>query len=62
MSGVDEHDCPYCGGIIDLGDWSPATLEVRSVMCPTCARVADIEWDDDNGWFVWLSQLSERAP
>jgi len=62
MSGVDEHDCPYCGGIIDLGDWSPATLEVRTVMCPTCGCVADIEWDDDNGWFAWLSRLSERAP
>jgi CDP-diacylglycerol--serine O-phosphatidyltransferase len=22
----------------------------------------DIEWDDDNGWFAWLSRLSERAP
>jgi hypothetical protein len=40
MNEVDEHDCPYCGGIIDLGDWSPYTSEVREVTCPTCARVA----------------------
>ena len=53
------HACPYCGGIIDLGGWSPYTSEVREVACPTCAGVADIEWDDQNGWFAWLSA---RAP
>ena len=53
---TDEHDCPYCGGIIDLKDWSPYTSEVREMKCPVCDRIAAIEWDDDNGWFAWLSQ------
>jgi endogenous inhibitor of DNA gyrase (YacG/DUF329 family) len=53
------HACPYCGGAIDLGDWSPYRSTLREVTCPTCARVATIEWDDSNGWFVWLS---ESAP
>lgn len=30
MTEIDEHDCPYCAGPIDLGDWSPATLESAS--------------------------------
>ena len=58
MTETNEHDCPYCAATIDLGDWSPYTSEVREVTCPTCARVADIEWDDQNGWFVWLSEIT----
>ena len=56
------HACPYCDGPIDLIDWSPYKSKVREVTCPACARVADIEWDDQSGWFPWLSWLSERAP
>ena len=56
------HACPYCEGAIDLIDWSPYTSKVREVTCPTCGAVADIEWDDQSGWFPWLSWLSERAP
>ena len=59
MSEVDEHDCPYCGATIDLKDWSPYTSEVREVKCLACDRTATIEWDDENGWFAWLSQKTE---
>lgn len=62
MNKIDEHDCPHCGATIDLSDWSPYTSKAREVTCPTCARVADIEWDDQNGWVAWLSRLSESAP
>ncbi len=54
----NQYGCPYCHALIDLGNWSPYTSEERSVKC-LCGRVATIEWDDDNGWYAWLSTQDE---
>ncbi len=61
--GVDEFatgnnkikSCPYCFGNIDLKDWSPLTSDTREITCDHCKTVSDIEWDDNNGWYAWLS-------
>lgn len=50
------HNCPYCCELIDLGDWDPYAHAEREIECPSCHKIADIEWDTDNGWFAWLTR------
>ena len=53
--------CPMCQHEFPL-DWNPYTSNQRTVTCPSCLKVADIEWDDDNGWFAWLSPAMCSPP
>lgn len=55
MSSPNCEPCPTCATPIDLGDWNPYTSDIRRIRCLACGNLADIEWDDDQGWFVWLS-------
>ena len=52
---AETYACPNCHKACALGGWSPYTREVRELECPSCGVTLTIEWDDDNGWYAWLT-------